>query len=200
MKIVKDEILINQGKFFKGSDFQTTLAEINTAISKVVWPPNSQTFSLNPEPKGNGVRPIKNGCMAHLMESGWELEKRLKISSDLRPGPLDAVKSLTNDSIFAVEWETGNISSSHRALNKIALGILRGALSGGILILPSRRMYRFLTDRVGNYQEIAPYFPVWKKLDLKQGYLAVIEIEHDIEDVSVPLIKKGTDGWAMFQK
>lgn len=200
MKIVKTEILISQGNFFKSSDFQAILSEINTAISKVVWPPNSQTFSLNPKPKGNGVTPIKNGCMAHLMSSGWELEKRLKISSDLRPGPLDAVKTLANHSTFAVEWETGNISSSHRALNKIALGIIKGVLCGGILILPSRKMYGFLTDRVGNYQEVAPYFPVWKKLNIQQGYLAVIEIEHDAEDVNVPLIKKGTDGWAMFQK
>ncbi|NLS89760.1 hypothetical protein EYI23_17625 [Bacillus subtilis] len=31
---------------------------------------------------------------------------------------------MSNNYIFAVEWETGNIASSHRALNKIATGIL----------------------------------------------------------------------------
>ncbi|MFS3941671.1 hypothetical protein ACL9SS_09830 [Bacillus subtilis] len=42
-----------------------------------------------------------------------------------RPGPIHAVKILNNDKdIFAGEWETGNIASSHRALNKITTGIL----------------------------------------------------------------------------
>lgn len=200
MKIVKIEVLINHGEFFNSRKFSDLLNEINIAISKVVWPLGAQSFTINPKKKGNGVKPIKNGCMDHLEESGWELEKRLRISNDMRPGPLDAVKELSDESIFALEWETGNISSSHRALNKMALGILQGELAGGILILPSRNMYSFLTDRIGNFQEIAPYFPVWKSLNITSGYLAVIEIEHDFEDVDSPLIPKGTDGWAEYQE
>lgn len=199
MKIIKTEVLINHGDFFNSNEFSKLLSEIDIAISKVVWPLGSQKFSINPKRKGNGVKPIKIGCMDHLEQSGWELEKRLSISSDLRPGPLDAVKELSNQSVFALEWETGNISSSHRALNKMALGIHKEALSGGILILPSRKMYNFLTDRIGNFQEIAPYFPVWKNLNITEGYLAVIEIEHDDEEEASPLIPKGTDGWAEFQ-
>mgnify|MGYP001384727261 CR=1 FL=1 len=61
-------------------------------------------------------------------------------------------------------------------------------------------MYNFLTDRIGNYQEIAPYFPVWKSLNIDRGYLAVIEIEHDFEDENSLLISKGTDGWAEFHE
>ncbi|WP_373364968.1 hypothetical protein [Bacillus amyloliquefaciens] len=50
-----------------------------------------------------------------------------------------------------------------------------------MLILPSREMYTHLTDRVGNYRELSPYFDVWRKANypIKQGFLAVIEIEHD---------------------
>ncbi|WP_311065625.1 restriction endonuclease [Halomonas sp. DWK9] len=199
MKIVKTEVLISHGDFFNSKAFKDVLAEIETAISKVVWPLDTQSFSINPKAKGNGVKPIKTGCMEHLQETGWELEKRLRISGDMRPGPLDAVKELTNGTTFALEWETGNISSSHRALNKMALGILKGVISGGILILPSRKMYKYLTDRVGNFQEISPYFPVWKSLDISNGHLAVIEIEHNLEDSESPLIPKGTDGWAEFQ-
>lgn len=199
MKIVKTEVLINQGTYFDSQEFRAVLSEVEIAISKVVWPLGSQGFSINPKKKGNGVKPIKNGCMDHLRASGWTLEKRLEITSDMRPGPLDAVRDLSDGSSFALEWETGNISSSHRALNKMALGIIKGALSGGILILPSRKMYNFLTDRIGNYQEISPYFYVWKSLNIDSGYLAVIEIEHDSEDVDAPLISKGTDGWAEYQ-
>lgn len=199
MKIIRTEVLINSGQFFNTAQFHTVLNEIADSISKVVWPLGSQSFSINPVKKGNGVKPIKNGCMEHLESLGWRLEERLQISRNMRPGPLDAVKTLPDGRLLALEWETGNISSSHRALNKMTLGILEGALAGGILILPSRKMYNFLTDRVGNFQEIEPYFPQLNRPDIKNGYLAVIEIEHDFEDQNSPLIPKGTDGWAEFQ-
>ena len=49
-------------------------------------------------------------------------------------------------------------------------------------------MYNYLTDRVGNYPEIEPYFPLWKALQVKEGILAVIAIEHDIVSKDVPRI------------
>lgn len=199
MKIIRTEVLVNSGHFFNTDQFQAVFNEIRDAISKVVWPLGSQYFSIKPVKKGNGVKPIKNGCMIHLESLGWRLEERLLISSGMRPGPLDAVKTLPDGRLLALEWETGNISSSHRALNKMTLGILQGALAGGILILPSRKMYNFLTDRIGNFQEIEPYFPQLKRPDISNGFLAVIEIEHDLEDQNSPLIPKGTDGWAEFQ-
>ena len=121
----------------------------------------------------------------------------MAIASRQRPGAVDAVKVLPDGRSFAVEWETGNISSSHRALNKMAVGLLDGILAGGILVLPSRDMYQYLTDRVGNYAEIKPYFPVWRNLKIKEGVLAVIEIEHDSLSLDVPPIRKGTDGRAL---
>ncbi len=200
MKIIRTETLLKNGRFFDSTEFQQLTFEVEAAIEQVVWPLGGNSFSINPTKKGNGVKPIKNGCMAHLERSGWILENRLKITSGMRPGPLDATKDLGAGKLFALEWETGNISSSHRAVNKMALGILEGVLSGGILILPSRKMYNYLTDRVGNYQEIAPYFPVWNSLKITTGYLGIIEIEHDAEDGRSPLIPKGTDGWAEFQQ
>ena len=82
----------------------------------------------------------------------------------------------------------------------MVVGLLEGKLVGGVLILPSREMYRFLTDRVGNFAEIAPYFPVWESLNLTEGYLAIIEVEHDGLDTNVAMIPKGTDGWALHQR
>lgn len=200
MKIKRVEVLINSGGYFSTKQFNNVLKEVNDAISQVVWPINSLHFSINPVKKGNGVKPIKSGCMSHLETQGWQLEERLKITSTLRPGPLDAVKTLPNGGLLALEWETGHISSSHRALNKMVLGMLEGALCGGLLILPSRDLYKYCTDRIGNFQEIEPYFPVWKRSDISVGFLAVIEIEHEYEDENVPFIPKGTDGWAEFKR
>jgi len=101
------------------------------------------------------------------------------------------------DQFFCVEWETGNVSSSHRALNKMALGMLKGLLVGGALILPPRAMYRYLTDRVGNFEEIEPYFPLWRSLHVGRGLLLVFEIEHDTVSRDVPRTTKGTDGRAL---
>ena len=68
---------------------------------------------------------------------------------------------------------------------------------GGVLIIPSRAMYFYLTDRIGNYAEIEPYFSMWQSLNVSEGVLAVIEIEHDALSIDVPHITKGTDGRAL---
>jgi hypothetical protein len=79
----------------------------------------------------------------------------------------------------------------------MALGILKKVLIGGALILPTREMYRYLTDRVGNYPELEPYFPLWRSLQVNEGLLVVIAIEHDAVSPDVPRIPKGTDGRAL---
>jgi hypothetical protein len=88
--------------------------------------------------------------MAHLEQAGWKLEEPLNLATLRRPGKLDAVLDTSHGPV-AVEWETGNISSSHRALNKMALGLLKGALAAGVLIVPSRDLYKYLTDRVHHF-------------------------------------------------
>jgi len=134
--------------------------------------------------------------MLHLKELGWHLETRIDIATVKRPGPVDATYAV-GDRLFCMEWETGNISSSHRAVNKMALGILKGVLIGGALILPTREMYQYLTDRVGNYPELEPYFPLWRSLHVDEGLLLVMAIEHDAVSPDVPRIPKGTDGRAL---
>jgi len=201
MKIIGTQILINKGSFPSSAAFKKIQNQIKEAIMNVHWPPNSSNFTLHDQPgkarnQGNGVKPIKLECMRYLKSKGWNLETRVDIAALKRPGPMDATCQ-AEDRLFCVEWETGNISSTHRALNKMALGILKGVLAGGVLILPTRKMYKYLTDRVGNYSEIEPYFPLWKSLVVKNGYLAVIAIEHDAVSKKVPRIPKGTDGRAL---
>lgn len=197
MKILRVEYLIRKGSFVRSQEFEALFAEITDAIKAVSWPPGSDTFILKPEKMGNGVKPIKDDCMSHLYAHGWRHEKRIEIAAKAKPGPVDAVKNTSTGREFVIEWETGNISSSHRALNKIAVGLLEKTIVGGALIVPSRDMYKWLTDRVGNYREIEPYFPVWKNLKIAEGVLLVIEVEHDGVSEQAPKIIKGTDGRAL---
>lgn len=104
-----------------------------------------------------------------------------------------------NDSWRAViEWETGNISSSHRSMNKLCLALMAQQTEVAVLIVPSREMYPHLTDRVGNWMELSPYLHFWKKVGgyVKSGLLAITVVEHDklTDDPAVPYIGQGTDG------
>jgi hypothetical protein len=98
-----------------------------------------------------------------------------------------------------VEWETGNISSSHRSLNKMCLALMGGLVDAAVLIVPSRKLYVHLTDRIGNIHELQPYFYFWNQFGklIQQGLLAVIEVEHDLLAESRDLrqfVPTGSDG------
>ena len=201
MKIVAVERLIDAGKFSTTKKWKAIEHHITQAIMAVQWPPGSGSFTLFDERgkergKGNGVKPIKQACVQYLKSLGWGLETKLDVATVKNPGRVDATLSL-GDRLFAFEWETGNISSSHRAMNKMALGILKKILVGGVLVVPTRIMYEYLTDRVGNFAELEPYFPLWRSLKVHEGLLAIIAIEHDRVSRDVPRIPKGTEGRAL---
>lgn len=196
MKIVREETLICRGDYATSDDWRLTRSTLYQAIRNVEWPLGSGTFSIYPEKDGNGVKPIKAGLMVELEEQGWKLEVPLDIAIVHRPGRLDAVLPTAHGPV-ALEWETGNISSSHRALNKMALGLMKGVLACGILVVPSGPLYRFLTDRVGNFPELEPYLELWKSIPCVAGVLEVVVIEHDATSTDVPRIPKGTDGRAL---
>ena len=175
MKIVQIERLIDAGSFSQTADWQTIERHLDQAIRSIEWPPGSGSFTLFNESgkkrgQGSGVKPIKQACMQKLKSFGWQLETRVDIATVRRPGPMDATYKV-KDRLFCVEWETGNISSSHRSVNKMALGIMKKTLIGCALILPSREMYQYLTDRIGNFRELSPYFPLWKSLNIADARL-----------------------------
>lgn len=197
MRLHHVEILASDAVIEAGKEYRTIMDEIADAIARIVWPPGSKEFTILPIRKENGVKPIKERFVLRLEEFGWEAERRIDLGvTEKRPGPIDVVKRLADGRYFAVEWETGNISSSHRALNKMVIGLQRGVLMGGVLVLPIRRLYRYLTDRVGNYEELEPYFNVWRTVPVS-GVLAVIAVDYDATSDDVPKIEKGTDGRAL---
>ena len=63
--------------------------------------------------------------------------------------------------------------------------------------MPSRKLYRFLTDRIGNITELEPYFDLWKSMPCDNGVLEIVVIEHDAESKKVRRIPKGTSGRAL---
>ncbi|HEX7117659.1 MAG TPA: hypothetical protein VF212_02670, partial [Longimicrobiales bacterium] len=165
---MRTEVLIAQGAFAKSPEWVQIQDELRAAVRRVTWPPGNNRFTIHPQSgrkrgEGNGVKPIKEAFVEALEDFGWEPEQRLRIGTVRSAGKIDVIKR-TPYGIFAVEWETGNISSSHRSMNKLALGIIQNAIVGGCIVLPTREMYRYLTDRVGNFRELEPYFPLWQSV------------------------------------
>jgi hypothetical protein len=203
MKVVEEVSLVKTGKFAESSKWKSIRKSIHDAVKDVEWPKGSGKFTIYPESgkkrgEGNGVKPIKDGLLIDLQKRGWAIEGEAKLDSNSssRFGKFDAVLQTSHGPVI-VEWETGNISSSHRSLNKMALFLLEGKIAAGLLVVPSRSLYSYLTDRVGNVQELRAYFPMWKALAVKSGILEIIVIEHDATSTKVPKIKKGTDGRAL---
>jgi hypothetical protein len=201
MKIIREETLICKGKYSKSTAWRKTRSTLYQAIGNVDWPRGSGKLTIYPESgkkrgAGNGVTPIKHGLMEELHAQGWRLEQPLDLAILHRPGKMDAVLD-TKYGPVCLEWETGNISSSHRALNKMAIGLMRDVLACGILVVPSRALYHFLTDRIGNFDELAPYLDLWKSIPCESGVLELVLIEHDATSKDVPRIPKGTSGRAL---
>lgn len=200
MKIVQQEFLFGQEFAECDARVNRCLREIRAAVKMVVWPTGARKFTIHPKIEGNGVMPIKLGFMLKLAALGWKLEQRPVLAKGVGPGKVDALKTFRDGRQFAAEWETGNISSSHRALNKMAMGILEGHLIAGVLVLPERDLYNYLTQRIGNFRELAPYFPLYRKLQISEGMLAVLSVAHDATSKKVELIPKGMDGNSLLRR
>jgi len=115
-------------------------------------------------------------------------------------GGFDFVTTAPSGLHVAIEWETGNISSSHRSMNKLAIALATENIHAGVLIVPSRDLYEHLTDRVGNIDELSGYLSMWKGLEssVHHGLLAISVVEHDelTSDKDYNYLPVGNDGRA----
>jgi hypothetical protein len=174
----------------------------------------------------NGVRPLRDQFRSWMAKRNFNAEEPLSLMpffKNLRErnsvvfpkypqtgekeniAPNESVGNIdfwfkTDDGFRAiVEWETGNISSSHRSLNKMCLALMGGLAEAAVLIVPSVKLYPHLTDRIGNIRELQPYFYFWNQFGrlVDKGLLAVIEVEQNELFKSRDLRKfvpTGTDG------
>ena len=202
MKIVEIHDALSVGSFPQSQEWQTVCGHVQEAVGATDWPHGSGQFTIYPESgkkrgEGNGVVPIKKPCLERLKQLEWITEKLPPIRGDvMRPGDLDALYE-SSAGFVGFEWETGNISSSHRAINKLLLTMQVGGIIGGFLVVPSDELKVFLTDRIGNIGELRPYLPLWSSIPIEEGVLRIIVVEHDATSFDVPRIPKGTDGRAL---
>lgn len=146
--------------------------------------------------EGNGVLPIRNEFVLFLKAKGWAVEGPAKNALGQVLGDFDAALHGPEKPIVC-EWETGNISSSHRSMNKLTMLLSSGVISAGVLAVPSRKLYAYLTDRIGNIKELEPYFELWRSVPCTSGVLEIIVFEHDAESTRVKKIPKMTAGRAI---
>ena len=176
----------------------------------------------------NGVVPLKLLFRQRLRDAGWNSEEPLRLSpyfEKIRANktlaqvfryperPAEAIQDPLHEGVgdfdfwvrstegfrTVIEWETGNISSSHRSLNKICLALMAELIDAAVVIVPSNKLNIHLTDRVGNIRELQPYFHFWSAFGrtLPRGLLAVVVVEQDglIESVDErDFIPRGEDG------
>ncbi len=169
--------------------------EVAFSIFKNVTP-GHDIFILNNTTKNcNGVVPVKEQCYQILEEDyGWYREKPLSYFHDdaQKGGPIDVYKEFYYNKHFlyaGLEFETGNISSAHRSMNKLHIGILKGEITIAFLMMPIKKMAFYLTDRVSNYEELEPYF-----LLLKNVPFVIFGFNAEEYDPNAPLLPKGKDG------
>ena len=188
MMHIEEQYITNTARHLLDSNHLAAIAynEITNAVCSMVSTINSS------EKNCNGVVPLKESCYRMLEEVyGWYLEKPLVILSE-KGGPIDVYKAFQDERDefrVGIEFETGNISSAHRSMNKLSLGVSSSELDLAVLLMPMHRLSYYLTDRVSNYEELKPYFPLVKDIPF-------IMIGFDVESYSstADFLPKGRDG------
>jgi hypothetical protein len=224
MQIDREVTIVDQGDFSQTDKWAEAREQAMDAVREVDWPPGTGSFTIYPEREANGVNPA-TAIFEHNIDNKplWKETGRTHFKSLLREiGMLDDAVAMLGDymddpeafvnsswfdamaeleidgerHIVVFEWETGNISSSHRSLNRIMVGFLSGIISAGIVGLPTRKLYQYSTDRIGNFQELYPYFMIYEALNtrVENGVFEVVAFEQDAESTDVPRIPKGSDG------
>lgn len=228
MKLLRTLVLFDQGGIGSASDWKTLYNSYAASIASIDFVEGSDRLILRRKvrrPDGqwqrNGVKYLRARFLDHLtLQQGWKPEGVVNLSRDrdqppfrLYPSGEEYREPITSDFgsfdfvtrgehgiRIAIEWETGNISSSHRSMNKLAIALRNGIIDAGVLILPSRQLYEHLTDRIGNIGELSGYLAMWEGLkeSVAQGMLAITVVEHDglTDDASHPYLPLGLDGRA----
>lgn len=228
MKWLRTLILFDQGNVIASEDWKALHESYVRSIASIDFPEKSGALTLKRKLRGadgqwrrNGVNYLKDRFIRHIIDiEKWEAEASVNLERDRDQPPIRLYPSMemyrepiTSDfggfdftsrgvqgNRIAIEWETGNISSSHRSMNKLAIALSCGIVDIGVLIVPSRSLYEHLTDRIGNIGELSGYLSMWQglKSTVKRGLLAVTVVEQDYltDDDKFPYLPRGNDGRA----
>lgn len=228
MKWLRTLVLFDRGGVISSDDWKTVHTSYVRAISSIDHPAGTGFLTLREKvkkPDGqwarNGVGFLRTRFLEFMRDAeGWHAEGDVDLSRDRQQPPImlypsleayrepitsdfggfDFLTAAPNGTRIAIEWETGNISSSHRSMNKLAIALSNGIVEVGVLIVPSRKLYEHLTDRIGNIGELSGYLSMWEGLKavVPRGLLAITVVEHDAltADPAFPYLKVGSDGRA----
>ncbi|MYM35468.1 hypothetical protein GTP38_14120 [Duganella sp. FT94W] len=229
MKWLRTLVLFNEGGVLSSNGWAAVHQSYQDAIEKIYHPPFSGALTLRAKRRRNngkdfdrnGVAYLRSHFLRNMLElEGWTSEGDVDLDKErqqpailLYPscehyrepitsgfGGFDFVTTTLDGLKVAIEWETGNISSSHRSMNKLAIALKTGIIQVGVLIVPSRDLYSHLTDRIGNIAELSGYLEMWESLRPKdgKGLLAITVVEHDAlsDDPDLPYLPTGSDGRA----
>lgn len=228
MKWLRTMVLFDKGGVISSTDWRTLHESYVRAISSIEHPLGSGSLTLrrkqqlpNKQWKRNGVRYLRNEFLAYMRDhERWRAESDVALPRDREQPPLllypsleeyrepitsdfggfDFMATAVNGTRVAIEWETGNISSSHRSMNKLAIALGSGIVEVGVLIVPSRALYEHLTDRIGNIGELSGYLAMWESLKstAERGLLAITVVEHDhlTDSEDIEYLSVGGDGRA----
>ncbi len=228
MKWLRTLVIFDQGNIISTSDWQAIHESYVRAIQLIDFPRGAGSLTLRQKSKDskgkwkrNGVGYLKERFLEHMVnDEHWKAEASFNLDKDQKPvdlklypskdahqepvtskfGGFDFVTTAKDGTHVAIEWETGNISSSHRSLNKLAIALATGKIQAGVLVVPTRKLYEHLTDRIGNINELSGYLSMWKDLGatVERGLLAISVVEHDAltTDSNFPYLKVGNDGRA----
>ncbi|MHB8258614.1 MAG: PDDEXK family nuclease [Acidiferrobacterales bacterium] len=228
MKWLRTLVIFDRGDIVTSSDWRTIHDSYIRSIQSIDFPEGAGTLTLRRKikrPDGqwnrNGVGYLRRRFLDHVVkQEGWRAEvgfdlgknqvpPELRLYPSLEPyrepissefGNFDLVTTAPGGVHVAIEWETGNISSSHRSMNKLAIALGAGKVQAGVLIVPSRNLYEHLTDRIGNIGELSGYLSMWRDLEarVERGLLAISVVEHDFltDDRKFPYLPSGNDGRA----
>ena len=227
MKWLRTLVLFDQGDVMRSKDWKAVHESYVRSISRIDHPPGTGLLKLrrkirmNNQWKRNGVNYLRSRFLDHMVkDERWQPEGIVDLSRDrsqpaikLFPSLADYREPITSDFggfdfvttaasgiRIAIEWETGNISSSHRSMNKLAIALANEVVQVGVLILPSRSLYEHLTDRIGNIGELSGYLSMWEslKFSVRRGLLAISVVEHDelTDDIALAYLPVGNDGRA----
>ena len=228
MRWLRTIVVFNQGQVVQDPDWTAVHESYVRSIQSIDHPAGTGELLLRRKmrrPNGqwqrNGVNFLRTRFLQHMVqEERWLPEHnvdlgRLRQQPDLSLFPSGEVyrEPITSDFggfdfltrtggglHIAIEWETGNISSSHRSVNKLAIALSSGIIQAGVLIVPSRACYEHLTDRIGNIGELSGYLELWEaaKAGVERGLLAISVVEHDAltNNEAIPYLPTGNDGRA----
>ena len=170
MKWLRTLVLFDQGDVVSSADWADIHTAYVRSIERIDNPRGSGQLVLRRKTQDskskqwnrNGVGYLRSRFLEHMVnDEGWQAEAEvdlqhlqqqpeLRLYPSLEPyaepitsafGAFDFVTTTESGLRVAIEWETGNISSSHRSLNKLSIVLATNKIQAGVLILPSRYLY-----------------------------------------------------------